>query len=128
MSHTENTNETTVDRENSAHSVEFIGQYFVLPTGMELNDNREFHYYTLVVEYRGQNECKDGGGYRITSMGDEISTTGSLTQEDEYLYSDYRWETFEEALEFARSIVNTITVMGMTYAEWKVKHSQEKSA
>jgi hypothetical protein len=97
---------------------EIIKQYMVLPTGMPI-DHHEAHAFALIVEWRG-NKTEDGaGGYAVKHGSQWLSRAGNWAWPERYQFRQYRWNTFEEALEKAREAVDKVTVNRYTFAQWE---------
>ncbi|SDH39134.1 hypothetical protein [Microbacterium sp. 77mftsu3.1] len=97
----------------------------LFPDGMELDDVNAPHF-TVKVAWRGARSETGRGGYAVIQGGDRhLSRAGNWRYNPEpRLQRHYRWETLEEALEVARSVVNSIKVMGRTWTQWQ-KESAE---
>jgi len=99
---------------------ELVTEVLVLPDVMELDDD-ELRHFAVRVVWRGPRGETGRGGYAVTQGGDRhLSHAGNWRWNPEpRLQRHYRWETLEEALEVARSVVNGITVMSRTWAQWQ---------
>lgn len=95
---------------------EIISEYTILPTGMQPGDINA-HVFAVKITYRGEPNGRSGGGYSINVAGQELSRAGNWGFPQRFQRWQYRWESFEEALDIARTVVDQFTVMGRTWAE-----------
>lgn len=97
-----------------------ITEMTLIPDGMDW-DYYDRPFYCVRVQYRGVGpDGKDRygvfqgpGEYRV------LSRAGNWAfNPPRFKWHQYRWETFDEALTWARSVVNDVQVNGRTWASW----------
>lgn len=96
-----------------AHATEFT----FLPAGASANDPEAMRYFAVRVVWR------KGGRWAVTHMGDCWSSDGWQHES----LPDSRTDTFlagarfplEEAAAIARSVVDSVTINGFTWAQWE---------
>lgn len=98
---------------------ELVTEVLLVPDEIPLDDvNRE--HFCIRVQWRGPRGDTGRGGYAVIHGSRHLSTAGNWRFDPEpRLQRHYRWDTLEEALAVARSVVNTVTVNGRTLAEWQ---------
>lgn len=100
---------------------EQVMSIMVLPEGMPL-DHDEAHAFAFYVEWKGPREDNGQGGYAVTRGGrNQMSRGGAWSYPQPFRWSQYRWETLEEALEMARKHIDSYKMNGYTWAEWQEK-------
>lgn len=104
--------------------IEIVTKYTVLPTGMELDDV-ELHNFALSVEWKGPRTDTGRGGYAVTDRFEQLSRAGNWGRPQPFQQHQYRWDTLEEALAAARAQVDSVSVNGRTWAEWKAFFQQK---
>lgn len=98
---------------------ELITEVLVLPDGMDIADD-EMRHFAVTVRWRGPRGDTGRGGYAVIHGSRHLSTAGNWRFDPEpRLQRHYRWDTLEEALAVARSVVTTVKVNGRTLAEWQ---------
>lgn len=97
--------------------LEYISSYVVLPLGMTMEDEDHFSF-ALTVVYRGEFAGKSGGGWAVTAGARQLSRTRKWGFPAKFQRWQYRFETFEEAVDAARSVVDQRKINGRTWAEW----------
>lgn len=98
---------------------EIVTEVLVLPDGMDLDDY-ERRTFAITVRWRGPRTDTKRGGYAIMHLNEHLSHRGKWRYEPEpFLQRHFRWDDLESALVTARSVVNTISVMGRTWAEFR---------
>ncbi len=100
--------------------IEIVKQLLVLPVGLS-PEASEVRHFAVTVEWRGRRTEDGAGGYAVEHLGESLSRAGKWAMPQRYQYRQYRWETLEEAVEAARAVVDSVTVSGMTYAQWAEK-------
>lgn len=101
----------------SASRVEYVESYIVLPTGLPI-DRDDAHSFALTVAYRGEFAGKSGGGWAVTQGALQLSRTLKWDFPQPFQRWQFRFETFDKALEAARSVVDLRKVNGRTWAQW----------
>lgn len=100
--------------------IELVAKVTVLPEGMEL-DSDELNSFALFVEWRGPRTDTGRGGYAVSDSFRQLSRAGNWGHPQAFQQHQYRWETLEEALEMARSHVDSRKVSGKTWAQWQAE-------
>lgn len=100
-----------------------ITEVTLIPDGMEWSDYNLPTFSTKVV-YRGTKE--DGIDlYAVMHIGSELSRAGNWAfHVPKFKRKQYRWETFDEALQWAVKVANDVKVNGRTWAEWQQYHGR----
>lgn len=107
---------------------EVVTKIMVVPDGMSLDDP-DVTTFAVYVEWRGPRSENGSGGYAVTMGGfRQLSRAGNWGSPQPFQYRQYRWETVEEALEWARKVVNDRKVNGRTFAEWQELEFPTKDA
>ena len=103
-----------------------ITEMTLIPDGMDWDDvNRPF--FGVRVVYRGVGpQGKDlyavfsgPGDFQVLSRAGNWAFTP-----ERFRWRQYRWETLDEALLWARKSVNDVKVNGRTWAEWQRFHGR----
>lgn len=97
---------------------EIVTKVMVLPEGLALDDYNVRHF-AINVEWKGARQSNSQGGYAVTDMFMQLSRAGNWGMPQKFQLHQYRWETFEEALEQARAHVEAHEVNGRTWTEWQ---------
>lgn len=106
---------------------ELITEVLILPDGMEL-DADDMRHFAVTVRWRGPRGETGRGGYAVMHGNRHYSRAGNWRYDPEpRLQRHYRWAELEDALTVARSIVNTVTVYKMTWAQWQERQEQAKT-
>jgi hypothetical protein len=96
---------------------ELTTEVMLLPDGMPLDDYN-VPIFAVRVTWRGAATETGRGGYAVIHGSKHLSRKGDWRWNPEpFIQRHYRWESLDEALAVARSVVNTIKVNGKTWAE-----------
>lgn len=102
-------------------STEYVSEITLLPDGMEVGDDEQ-HAFAVKVVWRGARAENGSGGYGVSNGPSKwLSRAGKWGWPERFQYRQYRWETLEEALAMARTVVNDVTVNRFTWAQWQEK-------
>jgi hypothetical protein len=105
---------------------EIITGYSYYPTGMALDDV-DAYTFAIQVTYRGTYPHRRNGGppvswYSVENRTRSLSRAGNWAfQIQRFQYQQYRF-TLAEAREWAMKMVDSVEVMGLTWAQWGKSH------
>jgi hypothetical protein len=103
--------------------VERIAEWQVFPTGCDPEDINALSFI-VSVKWRGTYQGKSGGGWSVTHNSAELSRGGLWTYcVPRFRRWQHRWETFEEAQQQARAVVDNLSMNGRTWAQWQERKS-----
>lgn len=115
----------------STEPATIIKEVHVLPSGVEATEDNwdNLRSFVLSVQWRGPRTAKGRGGYGVNRGGSAwLSRAGKWGHPENFQQRQYRWETLEEALEQARAAVDSVQVMGRTYAQWEAEYAARAAA
>jgi len=123
------TSGTNPDNPDALSHVEIVKEVLVLPRGMTMSDFGNDHHFALTVQWRGVQTENGRGGYGVTHQSRWLSRAGNWGHPQAFQQKQYRWATLEEALVMAHKYVDTLTLSGRTFSEWRAEFAaQEPSA
>ena len=98
-----------------------VQQLEVLPTGAVVDEHWELgtYLFCLTVQWRGPRTETGRGGYAVKHHSKELSRTGKWGYPEPFQQHQYRWTALDEAIAAAEKVVDTVTVNGRTFADWK---------
>lgn len=103
---------------------ELVTEVLVLPDGLDVADD-EFRHFALTVRWRGARGETGRGGYAVMHGNRHLSRAGNWRYDPEpRLQRHYRWAELDDALAAARAVVNTLTVRGLTWADWQERYRE----
>lgn len=93
---------------------------YVFPTGATVDDYEQVRPWILTVEWRGPRGESGRGGYAVTNGSEYLSRADKWAfMPEPFKQKQYRWETFDEALDHAEAVIDHHEVMGRTWAAWR---------
>lgn len=98
-----------------------ITQIVLIPDGASW-DTWSDGTFRVYVEWMGVGE--DGKDrWRVKHGASELSRAGNWAfLPRKFKLNQYRWETMDEALQWARKVTNDVVVNGRTWAQWQEHH------
>jgi hypothetical protein len=113
--------------------VEILSETLVFPTGADPYSDedtyRDLRKFTAEVTFRGPRQDNGQGGWAVMNGGHhQLSRAGNWAWPERFQQHQYRWDTREEALAMARTHVDSLTVNGRTWAEWRTYFAERSTA
>lgn len=107
---------------------EMITEHLLLPSGCT-PDLPGALTFEVRVKYKGEYRGRSGGGWAVENHGDVLSRAGNWDcNVPRFRRWQYRFQTKAEALDAARRAVDDVRVMGMTWAQFQERTTEQEGS
>lgn len=111
--------------------IEGVGRYFIYPNGLNDLDHPEADLFAVEIRYHGTLRHPEGG-WSVSRNASDLFRP-SIHEDPQWGHcradylSQYRFDTFEEALTAARIVVDGVEANGRTWMQWQEYQGQSET-